>query len=106
MLALKDFKSELISMRKKVIAVSPFIGNKIISGPAEKYMKSAKLDASSLGVAKYYKNFLGKFVISEQDHELAEEISNHNVAVYETDIVMNNRFEENLLAKHILSNCR
>lgn len=106
MLAIKDFKSELISMRKKVIAVSPFIGNKIISGPAEKYMKSAKLDASSLGVAKYYKNFLGKFVISEQDHELGEEISNHNVAVYETDIVMNNRFEENLLAKYILANCR
>jgi LPPG:FO 2-phospho-L-lactate transferase len=105
MLAIKDFKSELISMRKKVIAVSPFIGNKIISGPAEKYMRSAKLDTSSLGVAKYYKKFLGKFIISEQDHGLAEEISNHNIAVYETDIVMNNRFKENSLAKHILANC-
>ena len=106
MLALKEFESELILMRKKVIAVSPFIGNKIISGPAEKYMKSVKLDASSLGVAKYYKKFLGKFVISEQDHRLAEEISSHNVAVYETDIVMNNRSDENSLAKYILAKSR
>ncbi|HEY7078299.1 MAG TPA: 2-phospho-L-lactate transferase [Nitrososphaeraceae archaeon] len=106
MLALKDFESELISMRNKVIAVSPFIGNKIISGPAEKYMKSVKLDASSLGVAMYYEKFLGKFVISKQDHRLAEEISNHNVAVFETDIVMNNRSDENSLAKYILANSR
>lgn len=106
MLALKEFKSELISMRKKVIAVSPFIGNKIISGPAEKYMKCVKLDASSLGVAKYYKKFLGKFVISKQDHRLAEEISNNNVVIYEADIVMNNRSDENSLAKYILANCR
>ncbi len=92
--------------RPKVIAVSPFIGNKIISGPAEKYMKSVKLDASSLGVAMYYEKFLGKFVISKQDHRLAEEISNHNVAVFETDIVMNNRSDENSLAKYILANSR
>ena len=60
--------AELRSMREKIVAVSPIIGNRVISGPAEKYMKCVKVQVSPLGVAKYYRSLLGKFVISESDH--------------------------------------
>lgn len=105
MLSLKEFMAELRSMREKIVAVSPIIGNRVISGPAEKYMKCVKVQVSPLGVAKYYRSILGKFIISESDHQLAEKISKFNVGVHRTNIIMKNRTDENSLANYILTNC-
>lgn len=53
--------------RKKVIAVSPIIGNAPVSGPAGKLMQACGLEVSSMGVAEYYQEFLDVFVFDERD---------------------------------------
>lgn len=53
--------------RKKVLAVSPFIGRRAVSGPAEKLMRACGLEPSSLGVAQLYEDFLDVLIIDERD---------------------------------------
>ncbi|MCZ7372361.1 MAG: 2-phospho-L-lactate transferase [Candidatus Methanoperedens sp.] len=52
---------------KKVIAVSPIIGNAPVSGPAGKLMKAQGLPVSSKGLAEFYGDFLDIMVIDERD---------------------------------------
>jgi LPPG:FO 2-phospho-L-lactate transferase len=53
--------------KKKVLAVSPIIGNAPVSGPAGKLMQACGLEVSSMGVAEYYQDFLDVFVFDERD---------------------------------------
>jgi len=53
--------------KKKVVGVSPIIGNAPISGPAGKLMQASGLEVSSMGVAEYYQDFLNVFVFDERD---------------------------------------
>jgi LPPG:FO 2-phospho-L-lactate transferase len=56
-----------ILKKKKVVAVSPIIGNAPVSGPAGKLMPACGLEVSSMGVAEYYQDFLDVFVFDERD---------------------------------------
>lgn len=56
-----------ILQKKKVVAVSPIIGNAPVSGPAGKLMQACGLEVSSAGVAEYYQDFLDTFVFDERD---------------------------------------
>ncbi|MDQ1276875.1 MAG: 2-phospho-L-lactate transferase [Euryarchaeota archaeon] len=62
-----------ILQKKKVVAVSPIIGNAPVSGPAGKLMPACGLEVSSMGVAEYYQDFLDVFVFDERD--LADEFA-------------------------------
>jgi LPPG:FO 2-phospho-L-lactate transferase len=53
--------------KKKVVGVSPIIGNASVSGPAGKLMQASGLEVSSMGVAEYYQDFLDVFVFDERD---------------------------------------
>ena len=53
--------------KKKVVAVSPIIGNAPVSGPAGKLMPACGIEVSSMGVAEYYQDFLDVFVFDERD---------------------------------------
>ena len=52
-----------------VIGVSPLIGNSAISGPAHKLMIACGLQASALGVAKSYGDFLDLLLIDRADRQ-------------------------------------
>jgi LPPG:FO 2-phospho-L-lactate transferase len=104
--ALGDLRRELVQNREKVIAVSPLIGEKALSGPAVKYMNALGIKNSPVGVAQYYRGFVGTFVISESDHRLAPQIEALNMQVSETNIIMKNRQDEVRLGRHILSMIR
>jgi LPPG:FO 2-phospho-L-lactate transferase len=101
-LSIKGIRKELIEQKNKIIAVSPMIGNEAISGPAAKYMGAMDLENSPSGVARYYSDFLEKFVISVSDHHLSSEINRLGVKPYETDIIMRNDDEEARLASYLL----
>ncbi len=64
-LALKGMRK--ILSNKKVIAVSPIIGNSPVSGPAGKLMKACGFPVSSKGVAECYGDILDIMVIDERD---------------------------------------
>jgi LPPG:FO 2-phospho-L-lactate transferase len=104
--ALADLQKELVQNRDRVIAVSPLIGEKAVSGPAVKYMKALGLESSPVGVARYYRDFAGSFVISKVDHRLAPRIESFGMQVYETNITMKSRQDEVRLGRNILSRIR
>jgi LPPG:FO 2-phospho-L-lactate transferase len=101
--ALADLREELAQSRDRVIAISPLIGERAVSGPAVKYMKAIGLESSPTGVARYYRDFAGAFVISKSDHRLASRIESLGMQVYETNITMKSRQDEVRLGQQILS---
>ena len=101
--ALAGLRKELAKKKGRVVAVSPLIGERAVSGPAVKYMKALGLAISPVGVAQYYKDFIGNFVISESDGRLAPRIENLGMKVYETNIAMKGRQDEVLLGRYLLN---
>lgn len=105
-LAIKGLRKELVRNREKVIAVSPLIGEHAFTGPAVKYMKALGIESSPVGVAQYYRDLVGAFIISKSDHSLAGRIEAIGTCVYETNITMKSRQDEVRLGKHILCKIR
>ena len=105
-LSIKALKKNLVQERKKIVAISPLIGDKAVSGPAVKYMKAMKLQISPVGIAEYYSDFVGKFIISPADYNISSRIQNLGLKVYLTDILMKNRNDEIRLASYLMGHIR
>jgi LPPG:FO 2-phospho-L-lactate transferase len=104
--AIAGLRKELVRNREKVIAVSPLIGKKALTGPAVKYMKALGIESSPLGVAQHYRDYAGTLIISKGDHSLADRIEALGLQVYETNITMRSRKDEVRLGSYILSKIR
>src|SRR5262249_41790172 len=102
-LAVPKIHQALIATPAPVIGVSPLIGATAISGPAHKLLSASGLPASALGVAKYYSDFLDRFVIAHEDQPLVELIENLQVKVVRTDIRMSSRSDKRRLAREVLA---
>ncbi|MDG6242929.1 MAG: 2-phospho-L-lactate transferase [Methanolobus sp.] len=84
---------ELSGMRdilkhKKVVAVSPIIGNEPVSGPAGKLMAARGIEVSSYGVASYYSDFLDHIIIDERDRVDENRFSDIACSVFRADTLM------------------
>lgn len=106
-LSLTQIKDELIKQRDKVIAISPIIGKKVISGPASKYLKAKGIESSCRGIAEFYSEVISKMVIDHKDAKFSNEIIRMGITTFKTNILMNNVKEEKRLARFILKvmNC-
>ena len=105
-LAIPKVRKILKETSSKVVAVSPFIRESPISGPAGKLMEGLGLEVSSIGVARLYKDFLDAIVIDAKDEVFKDRIEALGVKVFLYDIVMSDRVDENLLAKFVLRSSR
>ncbi len=101
LLAVPGVKDELVKVKTKVIAISPIEGKQAFSGPATKYMKALKLDISPMGIAKYYSDIIGSFVISKGDRVYERALKRLGLNVYFTNIAMNSLLEERRLASFV-----
>ncbi len=106
MLQIKGIRKELSKRKKKVVAVSPLIGNNAISGPAAAYMEAAGIEANSFGLAQMYSDVCSNIVIDSKDKLLSKKIENLDMKLYETKITMNNKQAEEALASFILNQVR
>jgi LPPG:FO 2-phospho-L-lactate transferase len=102
MLQIKGIRKELSKIKKKVVAVSPLIGDDAISGPAAKYMQAAGIESNAYGLAKMYSDVCSKVVVDTKDKTLAKKIQSLDMKVYETKITMKNKISEDALANFIL----
>ncbi|MDI9643285.1 MAG: 2-phospho-L-lactate transferase [Archaeoglobales archaeon] len=68
-LSVEGFRKRLSG--KKVIAISPIVGNNPVSGPAGKFMKAKGFEVSPRGVFEVYRDFLSALVVDEADSKLA-----------------------------------
>ncbi|MCX8172401.1 MAG: 2-phospho-L-lactate transferase [Archaeoglobaceae archaeon] len=62
-----------IIAEKKVVVVSPIVGNNPISGPAGKFMRAKGFEVSPLGVYEVYKDIISALIVDERDSALASE---------------------------------
>lgn len=106
MLAIPGLRRELERARERVVAVSPIIGAKPVSGPAAKYMKALRLEVSPAGVASYYKDVIGSLVIAKSDSEMASRIERLGIKIETADIMMRGRPGETRLARHLAGMAR
>jgi len=100
-IALADIREALVRKRDSVVAISPLIGGKALSGPAAKYMKALGMQISPLGVARYYRRLIGHFVMSDLDHKFAPEIQSLDINVFEADISMKDKRGEKRMARYL-----
>ena len=106
MLQIKGIRKELSKNRRKVVAVSPLIGNKAFSGPAAEYMTAAGIEVSPYGVAQMYSDVCGNIVIDSKDRLITKRIQNLDMKVFDTSIKMTNKVTEDALASFVLKNVR
>jgi len=106
MLQIKGLRKELHKNKRKVVAVSPFIGSKAFSGPAVKYMQAAGIETSAYGIAQMYADVISKIVIDTKDSKLKSKIESLDIKTYDTSITMKNKQSEDALASFILKQVR
>jgi LPPG:FO 2-phospho-L-lactate transferase len=87
---------------KFVVAVSPFIGDRPVSGPAAKLMKAKGFEPSTRGVAECYKDIVDVFIMDERDDT---DLSGYDFEVDRFDTLMTSREKSKALADHVLSKC-
>ncbi|MHA2430709.1 MAG: 2-phospho-L-lactate transferase [Promethearchaeota archaeon] len=101
-LQVKGIKETLRKVKNKVFAISPIIEGTTIKGPADKMMRYLGLEVSCVGVAKYYQDFLGHFVIDNRDCHLKSKIEELDIKTYCFDTIMENLDKKKKLAKFII----
>jgi LPPG:FO 2-phospho-L-lactate transferase len=106
MLMMKAIRKELFKNKRKVVAVSPIIGNSAVSGPAGKYMEAAGLEVSAYGLAKFYADVCSNLVIDTKDRMQTKKIQSLNMNVYDTKIRMKDKKTEDALASFLLKQIR
>ena len=102
-LEVKGIRAALKEVKEKVIGVSPLIKGAPVKGPTDKLMKALNLEVSSFGIAKYYADFLGHFIIDIRDEKFTSKIENLGIKTYLYDILMINLQKKVALAKYILN---
>ncbi|MDW0314930.1 MAG: 2-phospho-L-lactate transferase [Nitrososphaeraceae archaeon] len=102
-LMVNEIREQLKKSRQKVVGVSPLIGERAISGPAIKFMKAMNLTDSAFGVANFYSDIVGNFVIDPRDLNISSKIESLDMNVFHTDIVMRDSIDEIRLSSFIKS---
>lgn len=102
-LAVPGIRAALKQTTAPVVGVSPLIGAAAISGPAHKLMAASGFEASALGVARCYGDFLKRFFIAEEDRELGEPIERMHIATRRSDIRMPTLAHKRRLARELLA---
>ncbi|MFQ6135088.1 MAG: 2-phospho-L-lactate transferase [Nitrososphaerales archaeon] len=98
---ISGIKDALASVRERVLAVSPILGNRPVSGPAGKLLRSIGVEVSPRGVAGLYSGFIGRMVIDGGDEAMVNDIGRMGVEALTTDILMKNEKDEQRLAEFV-----
>jgi LPPG:FO 2-phospho-L-lactate transferase len=105
-LAVRGIRSALRRTRARVVGISPIVGGKTVKGPADKLMKSLGMEASALGVAKLYKDFVDTLIIDTVDRELAPQIRSLGIKPIVTQTLMKTMIDKVRLARVAVSECK
>jgi LPPG:FO 2-phospho-L-lactate transferase len=105
-LAVPRIRAVLKEVKAPVVGVSPIIGQVAISGPAHKLMIACGREASVVGVAECYDDFLDTLLIAHEDRGRAGEIDRLYIEVVPTDIRMTSLVEKRRLAREVLALAR
>jgi len=102
-ISLKGVKEKLTRLKAPIIAVSPIVSGKPVSGPADKFMRALGYEPSPIGIVEIYKEFLDGIVIDVVDRNLAEVIMDkYKVKVKVANTIMVTLKDKVKLAEEVL----
>lgn len=101
-LQVEGIKTALKKVRHKVYGISPIIMGAAVKGPAGRLMKWKGLEISCVGVAKFYSEFLGNFIIDNKDRKLKSRIEELGIKTYCFDTLMTNLIKKKELAQFLI----
>ena len=102
-LAVPGIREALREARAPTVAVSPMVQRRPFSGPAHKFMEALGMEASSVGIAKAYRDFLDWIVIEGEDAPMKERIEPLGVRARAALIRMENIEDKRRLARDVLT---
>lgn len=101
-LSVEGIRESLKNVKQKVIAISPIIEGATVQGPADKLMKCIGIEVSCVGVAKYYHEIVGHFIIDKKDCKLKSEIEKLDILTYCFDTMMVTLEKKKELAQFVI----
>jgi LPPG:FO 2-phospho-L-lactate transferase len=102
-LAVPGIRAALQEASVPVIGISPIIRTTAISGPAHKLMNAAGWDASALGVARGYGDFIDTLLIGDEDADWRPQIMDLKINPVCADIRMPSSDAKQRLARQVLA---
>jgi len=102
-LAVPGIRDALVRRRKNVIAVSPIIAGAALKGPADRMLAELGHDASVLGVAALYNEFVSTLVIDTADDSLKSAVGSFGLNCIVTETIMSKPGVSESLARTVLS---
>lgn len=100
-LAVPGVRDALRDTPARVAAISPIVGGRTIKGPADRMLRDLGHEASALGVARLYSDFLDLMVIDAKDRALEPQIRELGVDVLATDTIMDSMAKKEALARAV-----
>ncbi|MGA7834308.1 MAG: 2-phospho-L-lactate transferase [Acidimicrobiales bacterium] len=94
---------ELVRGATDVVAISPIINGAALKGPADRLLRELGHESSVLGVADFYGDLVGTWIIDEADRDLARELRTRGVNVEVTTTIMSDPEQARRLAKVVTS---
>jgi LPPG:FO 2-phospho-L-lactate transferase len=101
-LAVPGIREALCQTEAPVVAVSPIVGNRAVSGPAGALMTAHGLEVSIAGVAHAYREFLDVLVVDECDSKSARALDWTDIRVHGANILMRSSEDKARLARTAL----
>ena len=104
-LAVPGVREGLAATTAPKVGVSPIVGGRALTGPADRMLRNLGHEVSALGVARMYGGLLDGFVIDRSDEQQAAEISALGMRPLVTDAVMRSGPDRERLAREVLGLC-
>ena len=101
-LAVSEVREALRRRRSRVIAISPIVGGRALKGPAARMMKGMQLRVAAVEVARLYSDFLGFFVLDEEDRKQGPEVAKLGIRPVVTNTIMRGPRERKALARRVV----
>jgi LPPG:FO 2-phospho-L-lactate transferase len=101
-LAVAGVRAALRRKRVPVIAVSPIVAGRALKGPAAKIMRELGEEASSLGVARFYRGLIDALVLDRADENLTTPIAALGLRPIAAQTVMQDRESRVALARTVV----
>jgi LPPG:FO 2-phospho-L-lactate transferase len=101
-LSVPGIREALRARKRDVYAVCPIVGGKSLKGPSDKMLAQLGYEASAMGVAKIYADFVGTLVIDPVDKSQSAAIAQVGMKVAVVPTVMKTLAQKRKLARALL----
>jgi LPPG:FO 2-phospho-L-lactate transferase len=105
-LSVPGVRAALDATSAPIVAVSPIVGGMAIKGPAVAMLQLRGIEATALGIARYYQGLIDALVIDNLDEALAPQIEALGIRAIVTDTIMRGPAEKAALAQTAIAAAR